>query len=105
MKRVHETFDDAEFDQLKQAKGSVTWHDFFMAFAGVVPTLSTPKQAKNTDVMDALEDVDILLREFLNKQNVKVASSFLEFLETFRKYKETKKEPVKDGGEVNEQSG
>ena len=105
MKRLYETFEDREFEKLKEAKGSVTWHDFFMAYAGVVPILPASKQAKNTDVMDALEDVDILIREFLNKQNVKVASSFLEFLETFRDYKNSKKEPVKDGGELNEQSG
>ena len=33
MKRINETFTDAEFQRLKKAKGKKNWHDFILELA------------------------------------------------------------------------
>ena len=33
MKHLRETFTDEEFKRLKEAKGTLNWHDFLMAYA------------------------------------------------------------------------
>jgi len=33
MKRIAEVFEDAEFERLKKAKGTKSWHDFIMELA------------------------------------------------------------------------
>jgi len=33
MKKINETFTDEEFERLKKAKGTMTWHDFILILA------------------------------------------------------------------------
>lgn len=33
MKHLRETFTDEEFKELQEAKGTMTWHDFIMAYS------------------------------------------------------------------------
>ena len=33
VKSIYETFEDAEYKQLRKAKGKKTWHDFIMQLA------------------------------------------------------------------------
>jgi len=33
MKQIRETFTDEEFERLKKAKGTQTWHDFILILA------------------------------------------------------------------------
>lgn len=35
MKSVNVTFEDAEFERLKIAKGEMSWHDFIMAMLDI----------------------------------------------------------------------
>jgi len=33
VKSIYETFEDAEYERLRKAKGNQTWHDFIMTLA------------------------------------------------------------------------
>jgi hypothetical protein len=37
MKRINETFEDAEHEALKKAKGKRSWHDFIMLLLSLPP--------------------------------------------------------------------